>query len=436
MCDEECTPAEGSMVEMTDIPDEEEEEASEQVQVPIWLPDMPDTASAVFYSEEPLFSVRIHPTMSDVVAVGGQDDCVRIFRVEADPETPFCLEIPDEDVPEHLQPVLRSVKDREHVKNQKLSLLFSLQREESVSTLAWSACGEYLAVGRLDGTTNIIKLSAEGASHLHDLEGPASDVECIRWHPKGPVLLVGVASGEIWMFYAPNGNLMHMIPGHGDVVSGLEFGAGGKTVVSCSLDGSMQCFEVSTQKTLWRIRSLKEQSRKKEFHSTPVTTLDVHEQTGALVTGAEDGSVCLTNPDGKFLSFGPPHRGLVHNARFHRNAFCSASADGVIRVWDFGVKDVRCEFQHGSLALDHDYEEDQWAVVHAQWLGDLPFILSAGLDCTARLWNVASTKCSRILTGHTGPILEMSWTLLGADWVRVATVSDDCSLRIHDVCLL
>ncbi|KAJ3379284.1 hypothetical protein HDU84_006802 [Entophlyctis sp. JEL0112] len=120
-----------------------------------------DTVAGL-YRKEPLYTVSVHPTLSDVAVSGGGDDAAFVWSTDTG------------------------------------EILKELQSHtDSVVASGFSHDGQYLATGGMDGRV-FVYLTSTGERIL-ELEGPA-EVTWLNWHPRGNALLCGSSDATLWMW--------------------------------------------------------------------------------------------------------------------------------------------------------------------------------------------------------------------------------------------
>lgn len=135
--------------------------------------------------------------------------------------------------------------------------------EDSVVAAAFSADGEYVATGGLDGKVRVWRhvlpkrvQAAEGSADawkywefVTSLE--AGEVAWLKWHPKGPVLSAGCEDGTVWLWSresptdfaltpVPSGRTMTVLSSHTmEATAGLFAPPAGKQFLTSSLDSTL-----------------------------------------------------------------------------------------------------------------------------------------------------------------------------------------------------
>lgn len=72
---------------------------------------------------------------------------------------------------------------------------------DSVVAAAWSFNGEMVATGGMDGHVRVYMKGDEWTQWglIADLEAD-SEIQWLRWHPKGPVLAAGCEDSTVWLW--------------------------------------------------------------------------------------------------------------------------------------------------------------------------------------------------------------------------------------------
>lgn len=138
-----------------------------------------------------------------------------------------------------------------------LRTLAVLPCRETVAAVAFSLTGRFVATGSYDSVVRVWDAAAAAAAAvaeggagdaapspaaLHELDGPAGDIEWLRWHPKGDVLLAGCSDGTAWMWSVAPGTAacMQVFAGHDGGVTCGAFTPDGKAVVTGGEDGTLR----------------------------------------------------------------------------------------------------------------------------------------------------------------------------------------------------
>lgn len=121
-----------------------------------------DSVQGFFDHREPVYAIDMHPKDNNIIVSGGGDDKSYLWRADTGEK------------------------------------LFQLDgHTDSVTAVAFSVEGEYVASAGMDGRVRVWK-TANG-EFCTSVEGP-DEIVWMNWHPKGNVLLAGAADSTIWMW--------------------------------------------------------------------------------------------------------------------------------------------------------------------------------------------------------------------------------------------
>ncbi|CAL8460523.1 g52 [Coccomyxa elongata] len=282
---------------------------------------------------------------------------------------------------------------------------------DTVASLRFNTSGTLLASGGLDGHVGIWDMAA--GSCKHSLEGPGGAIEWVDWHPRGDILLAGSEDFTAWLWNAQTAACMQVFTGHSGPVRCGRFTPDGKLVVTGGgeYDASLRVWD---PKTGTCVRTMQGQ----QFHPTGLTALDVHADSSIVLTGAEDGSACLTNiQTGRLLGRLAGHTDSIEAVRMSSSMPYSAtgSVDGNLIIWDNTSLSVRSTCMHPEAVV--------MLVLHPSQ----PLVYTACLDGVARCWDARTGTCTQQWTGHQEGIQDIA---ISMDGNSVITGSDDNTARV------
>ena len=251
-------------------------------------------------------------------------------------------------------------------------------------------------------TTTAAASSASSASAA-TFQSPNS-VLCLDWHPRSNSLASGLYTGDV-LLYSAKGDVAHRISHHTAPVSLIRWNRSGDRLLTASVDQSV-CVWTDTGKLVqqWLV------------HSGPVIDGDWSGGSDSVFsTVGTDGCVFLYNLSGggsKEPRKLTGHVGDVNSVRFDsRGEYVATGGDDhSVRVWS--EKTGECV----QAIVDH-----QKAVTAVRWsttdslhsaspTATAPLLLaSASLDCTVRLYDIASSKHLHTLSRHTHPVTAVAF---------------------------
>ncbi|KAJ2656839.1 Chromatin assembly factor 1 subunit [Coemansia sp. RSA 1200] len=152
----------------------------------------------------------------------------------------------------------------------------------------------------------------------------------------------------------------------------------------------------------------------------------------------------------EFLASLNRHTAPVNVVRFSpcSSRLASAGDDGVVIVWRQILGSEEGNVQSKKVAVsgnlvtdgdDHFVEPETWRpmallrgsladICDLAWSPDGQFLVSASVDNTARIWDVADARCIQVLVDHSHYVQGVAWDPLGE---FIATQSSDRSLRMY-----
>jgi len=361
-----------------------------------------DDAVAKVHHKDAVLSVAICPTDRSLIATSGQDDLAVIWSLQDGPEGVRCVE-------------------RSRLEG----------HTDSVTQIAFSADGQYVATGSYDCSVKIWVSTTGQLAHV--LEGPAKEIEWIIWHPKGHAVLAGSADTLAWMWWAPTGKLMQCFASHAASVSCGAWALGGKAIVTGSEDHGV---------IVWNPRAGTPTHHFRQLFSGGVVSICSHPELPVVVAGSEDASAkVLQIETGKELATLPGHTDSVEAVGFSGvsatgvQLLATGAMDGKVFIWDAKTFDLRC-------SLNDHFEKG--GVVRMKWLPPSAFglwLCTCSTDQTLRLFDALSGRCMRVLRGHSDSVLDLDLALAapeatgsgGMHQLIVVSGSDDKSCRIFVV---
>lgn len=281
--------------------------------------------------------------------------------------------------------------------------------------MCFSKDGKYLAVGAMDGDVFIYDVTKAFAK-IHSLN-IESDLECMSWHSRGPILICGSAEGNVWMWDCVDGVCMQVLTGHGAAIRCCIFTLDGKSVLSGSDDCSTASWNPKTGKPNFH-------NRGHNAHEASALCIAQHPSQPIFVSGSEDGSIHISSlATGKLIhKLSEAHSDSVETVSFGSSAhplLASGSVDGTVKLFDLSRSaQVRQTLQHGE------------AVMKVAWHPTKPIVYTVCTDGGIRAWHALTGQCLKTFTGHTESILAVAINNSGTKFI---TGSDDKTVRVFNV---
>ncbi|KAJ6531802.1 WD40-repeat-containing domain protein [Mycena capillaripes] len=292
---------------------------------------------------------------------------------------------------------------------------------DSVTSVAWSADGEMVATGGMDGKIRIWRrVGTENYrtwEFLTQLEGP-DEVMFLRWHPKGSVLLAGSNDSTLWLWQLPSGNTMQVFAGHTGAVQCGEFTPDGKRIVTACADGMLIFWDPRSSSPIFKLTP-----SDARFDLDGITSLGVNPSSTLAVVGGAAGGVRVVslNKGEVVAALGGHTEGesieaiqfvdLTGNTAGAGVAVTGAT-DGKACIWDLTTMRLRATLEHEDAVTT--------LLVHPAPKGHL--LVSASADKTLRTWDARTGTLLRKHLGHGGAVLGAS---LGLEGSVVISAGDD-----------
>lgn len=124
----------------------------------------------------------------------------------------------------------------------------SLQRDIAahigwVTTVAWSANGQFLVTG---GSDNLVKIWSATGTLLFSLTGHGGDISAVKVTPDNSFVVSGSKDDRIRVWNASNGQLVRQINAHSADVNGIDLSPDGQFIVSASSDNTCKIWSLAS----------------------------------------------------------------------------------------------------------------------------------------------------------------------------------------------
>lgn len=298
---------------------------------------------------------------------------------------------------------------------------------DAVSSVSWSADGQTLARGNLDGTIRL--WDAARGEPVKMLIDHTDAVTNMCWSADGQTLASASRDGTIRLWDVATGAPRHTFTGHTSPVSRLYWRLHGQTLVSGYEDSKVRLWDVATGVPRHTFRGHPENGR----------SLSLSADGQMLASGRDDTTIRLWDvATGALLHTFPGHTLHVSNMCFSADGriLASWSWDSTIRLWDVAtgtaLKTLGTPIETLTASPDRVYGNRMDFSPDRQMLAS-----GAG---GVRLWDVATGTLLHTLTSQTGEILSVRFSPDGqtlasgdgfSDWTELGITEH--TIRLWDV---
>ncbi|XP_070969077.1 angio-associated migratory cell protein-like isoform X2 [Oncorhynchus clarkii lewisi] len=195
-----------------------------------------------------VFCVSLDPATNSLAVTGGEDDMAYVWRV-SDGEVLFeCT-----------------------------------GHKDSVTSVLFSHDSSLVATGDMSGLIKVWKV--ETKQEVWSFE--VGDLEWMEWHPCAPVLLAGMADGNVWMWKIPGGDCKTLQGPGCQSTSGKVLPDGKRAVVGYE-DGNVRLWDLKQGNATHVIKG-------HDGHQGALTCLACNKDGSLVLTGSVDGRAKLIN---------------------------------------------------------------------------------------------------------------------------------------------
>ncbi|NCR59131.1 MAG: protein kinase [Microcystis aeruginosa LL13-06] len=252
---------------------------------------------------------------------------------------------------------------------------------DDVKSVVYSPDGRYLASGSWSWDNTIKIWEVATGEELRTLTGHS--VYSVVYSPDGRYLASGSSDNTIKIWEVATGKKLRTLTGHSDSVESVVYSPDGRYLASGSWDNTIKIWEVATGKKL----------RTFTGHSNWVWSV-------------------VYSPDGRYLA--------------------SGSSDKTIKIWEVATgKELRTLTGHSdsvwSVVLRTLTGHSVYSVVYSP---NGHYLASGNGDKTIKIWEVATGKHLRTLTGHYGEVYSVVYS---PDGRYLASGSGDNTIKIWEV---
>jgi WD40 repeat protein len=245
-----------------------------------------------------------------------------------------------------------------------------------VWAIAWSC--RYLAIGSRNGQVRLLDPQTRESCKV--LRGQIQSITALAWSPDGQYLASGGLVGTIEIWDVEGDRCLHRIDG-GSIIYGVSWSPNGQAFATGGEDGTIRIWSFSTGNCLSIL----------EAHQARVTALAWHPREPYLASCSADRTIKIWDTNSG--NSGEPmaeHSDSIWMIAWSPNGeiLASSSQDCTVRLWD--SKTGRClRTLLGHTAL----------VKPLVWHPSEPILASDSFDETVKLWDAQTGECLKTLRG-------------------------------------
>ncbi len=252
----------------------------------------------------------------------------------------------------------------------------------------------------------------------HVLSGHSDIVTSVDWSPDGKRLVSASNDGTARLWDLA-GHPLAVLGGHQGAVTRALWSPNGKLIAATGADGTVQIWSaVDDNPTL--LFTLTGHS-KKINNLTWWGDKSSRYSTQKIVTASDDGSAKIWDANNGTLLFTlSGHTSAVNYAAFSPDGkrVATASTDNTARIWDA---------ETGALLFTLSGHKAN--VIRVGWDGDSSRVATASADNTVKVWDAKTGEIVFTLLGHIRQVTRVAWS---PDGKLIATASADGTAKIWD----
>ena len=287
-------------------------------------------------------------------------------------------------------------------------------------SLAVSADGRTLAAGTLENSIRLFETSSW--RELRELKGHAGWVTSLAFSADGKMLASGSRDKAVRLWDVSGGRELHVLKGHGDLVKSVAFSPDGRLLASASFDRTAKVWGVGDGREVRTLERFSGKLTAAAFSSDGRTLLvsagDRSVRAFDAATWAEArgvagvGDADAGDTPGEVAAFSPEGARLA-----------TSNGDKTIQLRDIPSTTT-------TTNAPRVFESYSSGVYTTAFSPDGRWFANGGKDRTIRIWEVATGRKVRTLTGHTGWVTHVSFS---PDSRWLASASHSGAVKLWDV---
>ncbi len=280
--------------------------------------------------------------------------------------------------------------------------------EDGVSKLAFSPIGNLLASASYDDTARVWDVKT--GEQLHILTRHTDNIGNIIFSPDGTRIATGGRDGSIRLWDTKSGEMLRVLEAPvRSAVLGLEFIANGRYLISGGTDRKLHFWDIETGVIL----------RVLQDHKASVNAITAY--AGELFSTGNDGMVLGWNTNLPYLEMDLPGEPASTAVAPDGDSVAVGFADGILHLYSL---------TDSSLLWEQKAHESD--IQRLDFNADGSLLASAGLDSTAKLWQIKPGEPpeQQASIQHTNDVSSVAFS---ADGRTLATSSYDGKVGLFTI---
>ncbi len=260
--------------------------------------------------------------------------------------------------------------------------------------------------------------SVEKLLEKHVLAGHTDIVTSVDWSPDAK-RLVSTSDDGTARIWDVAGNQLAVLDGQQGAVTRALWSPDGKLIAATGANGTTTIWSVADQNPtlLFTLTGHTKKVNNLTWWGDRISDYSTQE----IVTASDDGTALIWDANkGTLLFTLSGHKGAVNYAAFSADGkrIVTASTDSTARIWDAKT---------GALLFTLSGHKAN--VIRAVWNGDNTRVATASADNTVKVWDANTGKEVFTLLGHIRQVTRVAWS---PDDTLIATASADGTAKIWD----